>query len=120
MRALEQLAIALGQWGQPRHGYLQSLATSDHVFDKPSVRAEIAVVVNGVSQLMRFRKHPPNLRPESKRMRQHLKDDVSVLCAVAAITQCGQTVRVGGVICEREPATQRQLWVACIPQECIC
>lgn len=88
----------------------------DQVFDETLLDVQVALVFAQIADLVALGQHAPDLRPQSERVREYLKNDVAVTGAVPMPTQGGQTKAVGCIVGKVKTTFDSVCFVACILQ----
>ena len=97
----------LSEIGGRRSDFARDLATgADQIGDEPVVHVEDALVLGPIPHVVALRQHSPDLRPQTKRVRQHLKDDVPFRWPESVVPKRRQTECVSGAVGEIEPTVQ--------------
>src|SRR5450759_4766222 len=98
---------------------LGNLATgADQIQDQPLINIEGAFVFAPITHIVALRQDSPDLRTKTKRVRQHLKDDVPLGWPESMAPECRQAESVSGAVGEIEPAVQRVRHVLRVLEPC--
>jgi hypothetical protein len=86
-------------------------ARIDQVGKQALVDMQIAFIFSAIPEVMAPGKNPPHLGTETERVREHLKDDVSVRGTISGVAQRREAQRVRGVVGEVESTLQGIRWL---------
>ena len=100
----------------PRHRLLHLSCRREQIIEQPRVNLRGPFVFQHVANVMGARQYAPHPWAQRKRMGQRLEDDVSVVRAVASMTQRGECEGVRRVVRKIKAAVRRQGSVRCIVQ----
>ena len=90
--------------------------SADQVIDEAFINVQITLVLPKISQIVTFGQNSLDFGAQVKCLRQHLKNDVAMVGAVAVPPQGRQTQSMGGVIGQIETTFQRKTFNADIAQ----